>query len=176
MTVRPPTPGDAPRLAAVHIETWQQAYDGIFPERFLHELDMEGRRQWFASRIERAAEGLLVADAGSGPVGFCLFGEATEPGWGEVYAIYVHPEHWGDGHGTELLSAAETHLSVMGFERALLWVLERNLQAREFYQRRGWVLGRPIKIEEIGGTQVTEVRYERVLPGPVRRGEGRRDR
>ena len=93
-----------------------------------------------------------------------------------MYAIYVHPSQWGEGHGTELLSAAERALSGMGFERALLWVLEQNHQAREFYERRGWVLGRPIKLEEIGGTQVTEVRYQRVFPGPIRRGEGRLDR
>ena len=168
MTVRPPTPGDASRLAAVHIETWQQAYDGIFSKEFLQGLDLEGRGRWFASRIERGGDGLLVADAAAGPIGFCLFGEATDPGWGEVYAIYVHPSQWGEGHGTALLSAAEAALSGRGFERALLWVLEQNHQARDFYERRGWLLGRPIKLEEIGGTQVTEVRYERVLPGPIR--------
>lgn len=163
MIVRPPTPGDAPGLAAVHIETWQHAYQGIFPEQFLRGLDREGRERWFESRIERAAGDLLVADAGRGPVGFCLYGDANDSGWGELYAIYVHPKHWGEGHGSALLSGAEAALARLGFERALLWVLELNDQARTFYEKRGWALGAPIKIEEIGGTQVTEVRYERDL-------------
>ncbi len=104
-----------------------------------------------------------MADTGKGPVGFCFYGDAAEPGWGEVYAIYVHPSHWGEGHGSALLSAAEDALSTLGFERALLWVLRQNRQARFFYENRGWVLGAPIKLEEIGGIQVTEVRYERAL-------------
>lgn len=163
MTVRAPRPRDAPGLAAVHIETWQHAYDGIFPEDFLQNLDREGRRSWFESRIERNGGDLLVSDDGDGPVGFCLFGHSGDQGWGEVYAIYVHPDHWGEGHGAALLSAAEEALSQSGFQRALLWVLEQNRQARGFYEKRGWVLGRPIRIEEIGDTQVTEVRYERSL-------------
>lgn len=163
MTVRPPDPGDAPGLAAVHIETWQHAYREIFPEEFLSGLDRDSRERWFESRIQRAAGDLLVADAGNGPLGFCFYGDAPDPGWGEVYAIYVHPTHWGEGHGSALLSAAEDALSRLGFERSLLWVLEQNQGARAFYEKRGWILGSPIRLEEIGGVQVTEVRYERAL-------------
>ncbi len=168
MRVRTPRPEDASGLAAVHIETWQHAYEGIFPEEFLLGLDLEGRRRWFEARIEKNGGDLLVAEAGAGPVGFCLFGDSGDQGWGEVYAIYVHPQHWGGGHGSALLSGAERALSHLGFEHALLWVLEQNHQAREFYEKRGWVLGRPIRIEEIGETQVTEVRYERVLTEALR--------
>lgn len=164
MSVRLPSAGDAPELARVHVESWQHAYRDIFSADFLGGLDVERRRLWFESRIAGGG-GLLVADVDERPVGFCVFGDSAEPGWGEVYAIYVHPDHWGEGHGAALLSAAEDALSSQGLDRALLWVLERNHQARSFYERRGWVLGSPIKLEEIGGTQVTEVRYQTSLRG-----------
>ncbi len=168
MTVRNARRGDAAGLAAVHIETWQHAYRHIFPKEFLLGLDWEARRRWFETRIEADGGDLLVADGGAGPVGFCFFGHAGESGWGELYAIYVHPEQWGQGHGSDLLKAAEVALGESGFERALLWVLEQNGQARAFYESRGWRLGRPIRIEEIGSTQVTEVRYERDLRASAR--------
>ncbi len=162
MTVRRPHAGEARALAGIHIDTWQKAYVDVFPEAYLAGLDLAHRERWFEAQIDRG-EGLIVAEAGTEPVGFCVFGDSNEEGWGEIFAIYVHPDNWGQGHGFRLLSAAERHLAERSHPRALLWVLEQNQQAREFYERQGWVLGRPIRIEEIGGVQVTEVRYERLL-------------
>ena len=44
--------------------------------------------------------------------------------------------------------------------------LEGNTAARAFYERQGWVKGKPIRLETIGGTEITEVRYERGLELP----------
>ena len=149
-------------MAAIHIETWQKAYNHVFPKEFLEGLDLDRREQWFDARISKG-EGLIVADTGGKPAGFCFFGDSSDEGWGEVFAIYVHPDHWGRGHGFRLLSTAERRLAERSHRQALLWVLEMNQRARDFYERQGWALGKPIRIEEIGGTQVTEVRYERLL-------------
>lgn len=149
-------------LARIHIQAWRQAYSHVFPEEFLAGLDLDRREQWFDAQIGKG-EGLIVADAGSGPAGFCFFGDSSDEGWGEIFAIYVHPDHWGRGHGHRLLASAERGLGELAHRRALLWVLDRNERARNFYERQGWTLGKPIRIEEIGGTQVTEVRYERLL-------------
>ena len=162
MTVRPPRPGEARALAEIHIETWRKAYSHIFPKEFLAGLDLDRRERWFDGQIGRG-EGLVVAEAGTEPAGFCFFGDSSDQDWGEVFAIYVHPDHWGMGHGNRLLRAAERGLAEGSHRRALLWVLEENRRARHFYERQGWVLGKPIRIEEIGGIQVTEVRYERFL-------------
>lgn len=151
---------DASDLASVHINTWQHAYRKVFPADFLESLDLERREVWFASQIEKDGD-LLVAEAGGRAVGFCLFGSSDEEGWGEIFAIYVLPQRWGEGHGYRLLRGAERDMAESGLAKALLWVLDSNRVARAFYQRQGWSLGKPIRIEEIGGTQVTEVRYER---------------
>lgn len=161
--IRGPEPGEAGALARIHIDTWRQTYRDDFTEEFLESLDFERRTEWFEARIDDG-EGLLVAEAEGEAVGFCLFGESSDSGWGEVFAIYVHADHWGQGHGFRLLEASLSVLRGAGFERALLWVLESNDRAREFYERQGWSLGKPIRLEEIGGTQVTEVRYETRLP------------
>jgi ribosomal protein S18 acetylase RimI-like enzyme len=109
---------------------------------------------------------VLVADEAGSIVGFCAVGPSIDDDWGEVFAIYVGPRHWRHGVGTELLTAAEQALVDAGYSRVLLWVLKGNTRARAFYERQGWALGKPIRIEAIGGTDVTEVRYEKALTPP----------
>jgi ribosomal protein S18 acetylase RimI-like enzyme len=164
--VRRAEPSDAVGLAEAHIVTWQHAYRGIFPDAFLDGLDMGRRVEWFRSNIDQGSV-ILVADGADRPViGFCSVGPArSEEGWGEVYSIYVHPEVWGEGHGHALLLAGEEALSDLGYRHALLWVLEHNRRARDFYERHGWALGGRFVVEEIGGISVTEVVYEK---GPLK--------
>ncbi|HEX9762540.1 MAG TPA: GNAT family N-acetyltransferase [Acidimicrobiia bacterium] len=150
---------DATGLADVHVSSWQSAYRGIFPDPFLDGLDRARRSQWFERQLEGGAE-ILVADDGE-VVGFCWVGNSDDESWGEVHSIYVHPAHWGRGHGQALLLRGEADLVAMGHHRALLWVLEPNGRGRRFYERQGWVLGTAIKMEDIGGHQVRELRYER---------------
>jgi hypothetical protein len=68
--------------------------------------------------------------------------------------------------GRLLLVSGEQALSEAGEERALLWVLDTNRRARVFYERQGWVLAKPIRIEKFGQYDVTEVRYEKSLTPP----------
>ena len=105
-----------------------------------------------------------VLTVGDEVVGYCSTAPADDPGWGEVRAIYVHPRFQGRGYGSALLEAGIRSISGAGFSEALLWVFDRNLSARSFYERKGWSLGRPIRLEDIGGIQVTLVKYEKNPP------------
>lgn len=150
-------PADAGALADVHVEAWRKAYEGILPEEYLAGLDREARVRFWGRKLQ---EGERVNVCGNPVIGFCLAGDSDEEGWGEVFAIYVHPDHWGEGVGARLLQAGERQLREADHERALLWVLRDNQRARHFYERQGWKTGKPIRLEEIGGIQFTEVRYE----------------
>lgn len=152
---------DAAELADIHITAWQHAYRGILEGAFLDGLDRERRASWWRRFIGDGARVHVVER--EKVVGFCHAGASDEPEWGEIFSIYVHPEYWGAGSGRELLAAGEATLRTDGYEKAWLWVLERNARARRFYERQGWQLGMPIRVEDIGGTQVTEVRYEKDL-------------
>lgn len=160
--IRLAAPEDSDRLAEVHVRSWQHIYRGTFPDDYLDTLDIERRARFFAERIGSGAP-VFVAESEGEIVAFCWPAPSSEEGWGEILSIYAHPDHWGRGHGRALLEAGERHLRGEGFERVLLWVLDANTRAREFYERQGWSTGRGIKIEEIGGVQITEVRYEKEL-------------
>jgi len=161
--VRLATAADAEDLADVHVTTWQRAYRGMLPPDFLAGLDRHRRIRWWRGFIDDGGEVHVVGD--ERVVGFCHAGSSEDAGWGEIFSIYVHPDHWRSGYGGELLVAGEEKLRAAGFDRALLWVLEDNDRARRFYERHGWVVGKPFRVEEIGGVQVTEVRYEKYLSG-----------
>ncbi|HJQ76677.1 MAG TPA: GNAT family N-acetyltransferase [Acidimicrobiia bacterium] len=155
-------PEDAGAISDVHVTAWQQAYRGILGDEYLDSLDRGARQAWWASYLSRGSR-VHVAEHDGAVVGFCTPGVSNEAGWGEIFAIYVHPEHWGTGIGRELIVAGESTVLASGLDRALLWVLEDNRRARAFYERQGWSPGKPIRIENIGGVQVTEVRYEKDL-------------
>lgn len=158
--VRWAVPDDAARLAEVQVASWQKAYSGMLPAEYLDGLDRVGRARWWRRFLE---EGARVYVAGDPVTGFCHVGDSDDSGWGEVFAIYVHPDCWGEGLGFELFRLGEQRLRDQGNGRALLWVLRDNRRGREFYERQGWRAGKPIRIEEIGGVQVTELRYETEL-------------
>ena len=164
--IRVAVPADAGGIARVHIASWQVAYEGVFPSDFLGSLDLEVRTGWWEALLGRKERITFVADAEDGIAGFSLIGPSEDAGWGEIFAIYVLPTHWAKGIGRDLIVASERQLAEDGFERALLWVLQGNDRARAFYERQGWVEGKPIRLETIGGTEITEVRYERGLELP----------
>ncbi len=57
---------------------------------------------------------------------------------GEIHELAVHPEHWGQGLGGQLLEAGLAHIRQQGLRRAGLWVGKDNVRARAFYARYGF--------------------------------------
>ena len=166
--VRPALGEDAAVLADIHVSSWQSTYRGVFDDEFLDGLDRDARQAWFEAQISRGASILVEPD--DEPRGFCWYGPPLsndeEASRAEVYSIYVHPDGWGEGHGHRLLDEAVRDMADSGYEETFLWVLDRNQRARSFYERQGWRLAPQLKLEEIGGVQITEVRYEFDLRGP----------
>ena len=165
MEVRRARPEDAAAIAAVHVRTWQAAYEHVFGAERLAGLDPERRRLgWERALSERSdEEDVFVAEEDGEVVAFTSSGPARdEPGEGELYAIYALPQAWGGGAGAALMRASLEALRERGFPTAILWVLEDNPRARRFYEREGWTLddaewGR--KVEPHLGVDVAEVRY-----------------
>lgn len=170
MRVREPVVADADRLGQIHVAAWQAAYRGIMPADYLDGLSAGERADyWRAALSRRPRPGsvrLVAVDDGDVPVGFLFGGPAggdADAPEGEVYAVNVHPEHWGHGAGTDLLRAAQRALAATAFETAVLWVAPRNQRARRFYEHHGWRTDGETRTEEVFGTTVEEVRYRRDL-------------
>jgi GNAT superfamily N-acetyltransferase len=167
MLLRPAEPEDALAVARVHVRSWQAAYRTLLPHEYLDQLRPEDRasKYDFASRdpqkpstIVATGEGLVYGFVTTAP------SRATDlTGCGELYALYVDPEQWGQGIGVALVSAARAGLFEPGFRKAFLWVRAGNLRAERFYQIDGWVPDGLRRTDSVWDITVDEIRYQRGL-------------
>jgi GNAT superfamily N-acetyltransferase len=170
--VRLATVADAAEIAAVHIGSWQAAYDGLLPAEFLAGLSLPARERAWTTALSAAdsRHTVLVASVDGAVVGFAGVcpsrDEDATPETGELTSIYLLPDRWGRGAGRALHERAVATLAGT-FTTATLWVLSTNTRARLFYERAGWSPDDRTKVETIANGTVTldEVRYRLSLRG-----------
>jgi ribosomal protein S18 acetylase RimI-like enzyme len=175
-TVRSATLADVRQIARVHIESWRIGYRGLLEEQLLAGLSIAEREAMWRKRLsgeekyERRVD--VAVNRGETIVGFVVAGPSEEQAAseriGEIYALYVLPDHWSMGVGQALMDAAVDHLAGTGSSRALLWVLASNTRARRFYERSDWTWDGRTKTKLLTGlpdfdSEVEEVCYWRHL-------------
>lgn len=139
--IRDARPDEAQLLAAVQEVASVAALGHIFPPE-QHPYPRAVVRAHWAAAVADPAKRTLIALNGDEPVGAaCVYQEWLE-------SLYVAPERWGTGLAGELHDRALEAVRELGSERCHLWVLEDNVRARRFYERRGW--------RENGTTRVVE--------------------
>lgn len=162
VNVRRATEADARAVATVHVSSWRESYGHVFPRDRLAALSID-QREILARQVlaDTERETLFVGEVDGAVAGFASAGAAHDPGIeaGEVYAIYVVPDHWGQGVGRALMQRALQLLAERGFEQAVLWVLDDNPRARRFYEAGGWWLDGARRQGEHLGVKTAEVRY-----------------
>ncbi len=97
---------DAKDIAKVRVLTWQSTYSGLIPDTYLQNLDIELSVKNWTKRIENPVQDsqTIVAVTDEVVVGYIGVGpnrDSDAPQKGEVYTIYVHPNHQGQGVGSE---------------------------------------------------------------------------
>ena len=170
--VRAATSGDESSIAEVHVAAWQRAYRGIMPASYLDGLSVPNRTDlWRAiiAELNPPAVNALVAVEDSTILGFVHHCSSRDPeatsAVGEISAIYVHPDQWGEGIGSQLLHGALDSLQMAGFSSATLWVLALNARARRFYESKGWRADGATRSEVRGSFTLDELRYSTRLSG-----------
>ena len=56
-----------------------------------------------------------------------------------IRALYLHPDHWRQGHGKRLWQAVAVQMRRAGCECVRLWLLDGNHIGEGFYLRRGFM-------------------------------------
>ena len=96
--------------------------------------------------IEETGRGWVVEEDGE-VVAFAIGNAAT----GNIWALFVHPEHEGRGYGRQLHDTMVDWLWTTGLQRLCL-TTEPGTRAQRFYDAAGWQL--------TGTTVDGELRYE----------------
>jgi ribosomal protein S18 acetylase RimI-like enzyme len=167
VNLRPATPADAAALAKMHVASWHQAYRGIVPDSHLQEFTAERQTERFCESLASHAEETYVAESGGQVLGFLTLGDCRDPNadrqtTGEIWGIYLSPDHWRKGIGRFLCTQSENMLVSRGCSFATLWVLEANDQARRFYEAMGFATDGETKQVELGAP-LTAIRYRKEL-------------
>jgi ribosomal protein S18 acetylase RimI-like enzyme len=170
--VRDATPADAGAIAKVLVRSWRAAYRGLLPDDVLAGLSVPEREQFWSGvltdlppRTRTAVAtitGTVVGFAATGPP--LVPADRADPALGDLYALYLTPDVWRRGIGTQLHTAALDRLRSCGFTHAGLWVLDTNDRAIRFYQRHGWTdTGRTQLDRGPGDTELHERRLHHDL-------------
>ena len=132
------TAADAAGLADLHGATWRYAYAGIIPGLTLERMIARRGRTWWARMHERGFRALVAETAGT-VTGYATLGRGRggSPRTGEIYELYVRPEHHGCGVGRRLFAGARRELALHGLDRLVVWALADNTVACRFYAALG---------------------------------------
>lgn len=163
MELRELVTDDATAVARVHVRAWHAAYAGLIDAEVLAAITVEAReKEWREVWLPLPKTGpRVVAIVDDAVVGFVV-GTVDSPsvdGCGEIYSIYVDPDHWGTGVGSALFRAAVAELRADAPRPLVLWVLEGNGRAIAFYEREGWQADGGRKDEQLGASSASHLRY-----------------
>ncbi|MDB5891662.1 MAG: family N-acetyltransferase [Polaromonas sp.] len=167
--VRPATARDAKAVAEIHVATWHAAYKDLMPAEYLRSMTQEKRQAYWREAIEYSEPQLLVATEGDKVIGFAGFDRSRDAGTkstvGEIWALYVSPEHWGRGAGLALWDGAREGLKEEGCTQVTLWVLLKNEPALRFFeQAAGFKREMPsLKTVAFGSVKLEEIRLKRAV-------------
>lgn len=167
-TVRTATSRDVRAIAEIHVTVWQAAYKGLMADDHLAGLTAESRMPLWKEAVEYGDPQVAVVCDGDAIVGFVGFDRSrdpkSKPTTGEIWAMYVRPEHWGKGAGLALWDAAREGLLEEDCTDVTLWVLLRNERALRFYDLAGFKRElNTARTHTVGGAKLEELRLKRSL-------------
>jgi predicted N-acetyltransferase YhbS len=169
MKIRTAGPADADEIVQVKAASWRAAYRGIIDADVLDGLQEEPSEAFVMNLSSPPPFWLtLVAERGPDVIGSVTVGwdtrefqrdevETGQPG--EVWSLYVHPDHWGRGAGYALMREAHKGLNEFGLSPVRVWMLDGNETGRRFYERYGFVADGERSDYQIGERAYPIVRY-----------------
>ena len=166
--IRSARSGDAAAIATVYIEAWRATYAGIVPDSVLLEMSQTRQQRVWAHHIQSMGPVLVAVHPQHGVLGVTSGGRCRDrefAGAGEVFTLYVAPDHQGQGYGKALLQAILDALHYTKHDDAMLLVLADN-HARFFYEAMGGT-----RVAErhacLWGATLKEVAYQWRLKSPL---------
>jgi GNAT superfamily N-acetyltransferase len=110
LMIRTATVADARAVAEVHVKSWQAAYRGLLPEKFLKSLSVDRREQQWRSGVQNPEQVVLVYERDHHIVAFCGFApsrdDEAKATVAEVGTLYALESMWGQGVGQALWNEA----------------------------------------------------------------------
>lgn len=139
--IRPAVHRDAHDIATIHACAWENAYAGLIPHKTLTGMIARRNEGWWKQAI-RSSNSVLLAQVDGKSIGYATLGRNRTKQLvqeGEIYELYLRPEYQGLGFGAHLFAAARARLSDLGMKGTVVWALEENNRALNFYEALGGI-------------------------------------
>jgi GNAT superfamily N-acetyltransferase len=145
MTHRLAAPADARAIAELHLASWRSAYREFLRPGVLEALKLEphvvewGRRVGVPEvRIDlEEVDGTLIAFCAHGPSGDEDAKSHPDRRTWEIKNLHVRPDLRRSGSGGLLFDLSVVHARRVEVSSLTLWVVEKNVTARAFYEKKG---------------------------------------
>lgn len=149
MDVRQPDSIDEYRKGErIIADAWRDAFGDIVSEEAIERVETAASGSGLAERYRRVTDDdsqlaliALMEDQVVGTASMAWGSDSTnrfvEPDEAELVTLYVDPERWSEGIGTELIDEV-FHRLPASTDRLLLQTFVENEQGRAFYESRGF--------------------------------------
>jgi GNAT superfamily N-acetyltransferase len=142
VTLRDATPQDAAAIGQLHADSWRSAYRGMLSDDYLDNRVYPKRAALWQARFSKKAQKpffAILAEIEGQLAGFACVFPAEHPAYGSFLDnLHVVPQRTGQRIGRRLLTVVAERLLADGRRGGLyLWVIEKNLRARQFYSKAG---------------------------------------
>jgi GNAT superfamily N-acetyltransferase len=134
---------DCDRIAEIHVFSWRSTYREYVNDVFLfHNFLVEKRIKIFKNAIENNIEETYVYEDGPIIKGILTIGNARDEDKDikcfELWGLYIDPFFIKQKIGTYFVNFCIDEAKKRNREEIVLWVFEKNIGARTFYEKMGF--------------------------------------
>ena len=156
--------GDEDTFAYIQTESWKSAFQHILtPEEALQEATQIDRATLMYRRILERNYGngyLLTVDGKDHCIAWWSASRSEDMSdYAELICIHSLPDNRRKGFGSKMMDKVLHDAAAAGYKKIMLWVFEKNTQARHFYESHGFTPSGKVKFD----FATTEICYEREL-------------
>lgn len=142
VAIRNAAPDDAGVLAYIQTQSWNAAFADILSSEDLRRFTDSSRIEAMYSRVLREPTIYTRIEYVDGrPHCIAVWGR-NRGSMGETVAelICIHSlkDNWHQGCGSAMMAYILAEIKAAGFSDVILWVFEKNVRARKFYEKHGF--------------------------------------
>ena len=141
--IRPAVLGDEATLAYIQTESWKSAFRGILSDEELEKhTDLSCATEMYDRTLRDYPEHGFILSVDGKPHCIAYWGASREedmPEHAELICIHSLLENRRRGFGSLMMEHILDEMKKSGFSKAMLWVFTKNIPARNFYEKFGFV-------------------------------------
>lgn len=155
--------GDADTLAYIQTNSWQNGFKDILSKEELDKYaDINKAKQMYTYLLENEIGNGYILFVNEKPhliVYWDKFRDEDMIDFAELICIHSLSENWNKGYGSMVMEYIINEVKIAGYNKMYLWVFEKNIRARRFYEKHGFYAMEKKKMFN----NVVEIMYQRVM-------------